>query len=262
MKYRNLRNFTYALLGRGELIFSKDEALCFLGISDAALRNSIKRQVKSKSLIRLMRGYYLIIPPEYQNLGVVPPELFINDLMKSLQLPYYVGLLSAASFYGATHQATRNLQVMTRPPLKDISLGTTSIKFYVNKKLSKVTACQVKTDRGPLTISTPETTCFDLMDYRLASGGINNASTALEAIAEHIQKPLLREICPLFPLSSCQRLGYLFEHLGFQDLSNALQEHLLLNKPYQYIPLIPGLGGGEKNAKWHLIINDRIEPDL
>jgi hypothetical protein len=37
-------------------------------------------------------------------MGIVPPEFYIDDLMKHLTRPYYVSLLNAAAFYGAAHQ--------------------------------------------------------------------------------------------------------------------------------------------------------------
>src|SRR3989338_11706556 len=122
MKFKHLSDYITYLLSRGELILTKALALELLDKSDAAIRNSIKRQVKNKKLIPLLRGYYLIMPPEYTTLGFVPPELFIDDLMKEVGVSYYVGLLSAAGFYGASHQAVQIFQVMVNKPLKPISL--------------------------------------------------------------------------------------------------------------------------------------------
>jgi hypothetical protein len=130
MEYNYLSDYLTTLLSRGELIFSKTSAIKALGKTDAAIRNSIKRKVASREVISLLRGHYLIIPPEYKQLGFVPPELFIDDLMKAANTPYYVGLLSAASFYGATHQATQVFQVMVGERLKPIALRNTRITFY------------------------------------------------------------------------------------------------------------------------------------
>jgi hypothetical protein len=127
MKYNYLSDYLNTLLSKGELIFSKASAIKALSKTDAAIRNSIKRKVALQEIAPLLRGHYLIVPIEYKQLGFVPPELFIDDLMKAVYTPYYVGLLSAASFYGATHQATQIFQVMVGKPLKPIVLGRTRI---------------------------------------------------------------------------------------------------------------------------------------
>lgn len=60
MKLDSLSDYISYLLSRGELILNKASALEALDKSDAAIRNSIKRQVQRKKLIPLFRGYYLI----------------------------------------------------------------------------------------------------------------------------------------------------------------------------------------------------------
>lgn len=262
MRYRKLKDFIYSLLGQGELIFSKKEAQRALGITNAALRNSLKRQVDANKLNRLMKGYYLIIPPEYQNLGFVPPELFMNDLMEGLGVAYYVGLLSAASFYGATHQSVQVFQVMVKTPLRPIRLNSVKIKFYVNQQLDVIPTNSFKTDRGALEVSSPEATCFDLINYRIESGGLNHIATILSELAEKVRGEELYKTAALFPLTSSQRLGYLLEELGYCELSLVLLTYVERRNSYQYIPLVRGAGDGEKNRKWHIIVNEEVDPDL
>lgn len=262
MKHRKLADFIYNLLGQGELVFSKKTARCALSITDSALRNSIKRQVDSNKLHRLMKGYYLIIPPEYQNLGFVPPELFIDDLMKNLGLFYYVGLLSAASFQGATHQSSQVFQVMVKTPLRPIILKSAKVKFYVNKNADQMLLNILETERGSLMVSVPAITCFDLVNYRIASGGINQVATTLKELAERIDGVDLYKVAPRFSLASSQRLGYLLEILGYSDLSGDLLTYIDSKKSYQYVPLVDKAGKGQKNQKWHIIINEAVDSDL
>jgi hypothetical protein len=47
---------------------------------------------------------------------MLPPYLFIDDLMKSLDKPYYVGLLSAAALYGTAHQQPMGYTVISQSP--------------------------------------------------------------------------------------------------------------------------------------------------
>jgi hypothetical protein len=268
MSYKSLSDYLYALMGKGELVFTKQEALNALGISDAALRNSVKRQVASKKVLRLMKGCYLIIPPEYQNLGFVPPENFIHDLMEKVGIPYYICLLSAAAFYGATHQATQIFQVMVGKPLRPLSLKNTRIVFYVHKKFDQMPTNSLKTDRGPLIVSSPTTTVFELMFYNSQSGYLNHIATILKELVPSLRIQDLRSLMTKFPLTVSQRLGYLFESLGHKDISDAFLEYLHRKKPLVYLPLSSKNHGknplkkGTKNQKWHLIINQEIETDL
>ena len=58
------------------------------------------------------KAFYVIVPPEYQIYGCIPAEQLIPILMKHLNTDYYVALLSAGLFHGATHQKPARFQVM------------------------------------------------------------------------------------------------------------------------------------------------------
>lgn len=263
MIFNHLSDYITYLLSRGELILSKTAALKFFDKSDAAIRNSIKRQVKNKKLLPLFRGYYLIIPPEYAALDFVPPERFIDDLMKEIGVSYYIGLLSAASFYGASHQAIQILQVVVSKQLKPISLRRSRIVFYYNKNLQDIPVQQLKTDRGPLTISSPEATAFDLMKYLHQSGGLNHVATVLKELSEKLTSSRLKKLSRLYPIGYSQRLGYLMDLFGFHKLSKGMAESVKdLNPPYIFLRPTKSREHFEKDVKWHLFINEKIEPDL
>ena len=61
----------------------------------------------------VQHDFFMIIPAEYQKLGSLPPHWVIDSLMRYLKQDYYIGLLSAASFYGATEQQPMTFQVIT-----------------------------------------------------------------------------------------------------------------------------------------------------
>jgi hypothetical protein len=60
----------------------------------------------------VLKGFYAIIPVGYALRGAVPPELYIDDLMKYLNRTYYISLLNAAVFYGAAHQQPQDFSVV------------------------------------------------------------------------------------------------------------------------------------------------------
>ncbi len=88
----------------------------FIETSNKVLHTSINRMIKAKRISDVYKGYYVIIPPQYVLKGVVPPSYYIHNMMRYVDKPYYVALLSAAEMYGASHQRAMQTQVMTVPP--------------------------------------------------------------------------------------------------------------------------------------------------
>jgi len=264
MKTRNIQSFIEDLLKKEELVFPKKNLVDFLGKTDAAARNAIKRKIAEGKLLRLSHGYYLIIPPQHQNAGFVPPEEFISDLMKEMNLSYYVGLLCAAGFYGGTHQASQIFQVIIKNPMQSISLKKTRIDFFVNNRIDVLPVNLISSDRGDLRVSSLEVTCLDLLKYFKVCGDIHNVATVLREIMDGIRPNKLLSIADLYPLSVLQRLGYFCDLFDFKKLSSELKKYISSKDVNFYYPLRPPYSGrgGTKNEKWHLIINEKIEADV
>ena len=72
--------------------------------------------------------FYVIVPLEYRAVGAPPVSWFIHDLMKAMELPYYVSLLSAAALHGASHQQPQTFQVMTDRSLRSVLAGRTTLR--------------------------------------------------------------------------------------------------------------------------------------
>ena len=69
------------------------------GVSAEALRQALYRQQKKGRVVRLSRGsdHWLIVPLQYAKSGAPPLEVWLDRyLRKTLGIPYYVALLSAA----------------------------------------------------------------------------------------------------------------------------------------------------------------------
>src|ERR1700756_4457906 len=85
------------------------------GVSAEALRQALHRQQRRGRLIRLSRGsdHWLIVPLQHAAAGAPPLEVWLDRYMsKTLGIPYYVALLSAAETYGASPHAVMVTQVM------------------------------------------------------------------------------------------------------------------------------------------------------
>ncbi len=112
--------------------------------------------------------------------------MFIPDLMKYLNLPYYVGFLSAAQYYGAAHQKPQRFQVVTsknRPPIR---CGRIYVEFIANKKISMMPTKRFNTYAGTIEVATPEVTSADIVTMPQHAAGISNVATVLMELAEKI----------------------------------------------------------------------------
>lgn len=101
---QTLKEFRISLAQEGKNTFCFEEAQKAHGGEIMATRKVLYRLVKTKELFSPRKDFFVIIPPEYQNVGSVPALWFIDAYMQETKSPYYVGLLSSAALLGAAHQ--------------------------------------------------------------------------------------------------------------------------------------------------------------
>jgi len=261
--YSYLIDYIHDLRRQGKYLFLKEEAAKALSVSNNAILLNISRLLKKKKVAHLKKGLYQIIPEEYEHMGSLPPEWFMDDLMAHLQVPYYIGLLTAASFHGAAHQAPQVFQVVCQHVIPPISVGRIHIRFYYSKNLSPIPTQDLKTPAGYVKVSTPEGTAFDLIRYLHQSGHLNHVATVLTELAGTIAPQKLIQVAKHLPIRYAQRLGYILDYLGYESLTESLH-NLVSGKSLRYIPLRPDSPAqdADKNIKWHILINETIEADL
>ncbi|MGH7565906.1 MAG: type IV toxin-antitoxin system AbiEi family antitoxin [Gemmatimonadota bacterium] len=211
------------------------------------------------------RGFYVIVPLEYRSTGSPPPTWFIDDLMRFLAQPYYVGLLSAAAVHGAGHQQPMAFQVITDRPTREIRIGRQRIEFHMNRQIQSLPTLGIQTDTGTMRVSTPEATAYDLVRYASSAGHLDNVATVLDELAEKIEAENLVKLATCLPVPVVQRLGYLLDMLEKRDLADPLAAWLSSrrNRP---VLLATGRGLSDQDAKadprWRVIPNVTLEPDL
>jgi hypothetical protein len=111
-----LSDYIEQKLKLGSITFLKSDAINDLKTTETAFMRASQRLLKKGVLVRPVSGFYVIVEIEYRDAGGPPPIHFIDKLMKYLNLPYYIGLLTAAKFHGATHQSVFETQVFTIKP--------------------------------------------------------------------------------------------------------------------------------------------------
>jgi len=245
------------LNNQGIWSFTFKEAQLNLGKDATA---SIRVLRKKGRIIDPARGFYVIIPEEMSLTGRLPAERFINDLMKFYNVSYYIGLLSAASFYGAAHQSPQVLQVVTDPPRRAIQFGQNKITFYRKKDLDSTPIEMRKTPTGYVKISTTEATFFDMIQYNHRIGGLDHVALVTSELIERFSVSGLKEAVLAFPFPILQRGGFLLETLGFEKGAVILENLINKNNPiYTYLNPTRGKMREPKHRRWKLIVNDKID---
>ena len=133
MKPSSVNEFVDHLQKRARYTFARAEVEAALELAQAALTKGLQRLQKVGRICMIRRGFYVIVPLEYATGGIVPPDWFIDDLMKFLEQPYYVGVLTAAALHGASHQQTQEYQVVVAQPERAIRTANLSIRFFLKK---------------------------------------------------------------------------------------------------------------------------------
>jgi predicted transcriptional regulator of viral defense system len=255
---------------RGKRYFTGEEAISALQISKNALRCAIYKMKKAGDVISPARNLYVMIPPEDQIRGCIPAEELIPILMKHWNIPYYVCLLSAADYYGASHQKPQVFQVMVEKQIKPMVFGKVKIEFIYKKSIKDLPTESRTVNTGYLNVSTPELTVMDLLIYPHRSGGLNHIATVLSELIESIQpEALMRLMKNSAENAWIQRLGYILEHIESIDEKRRRQvidvvHGYLKEQVLNPILLTPELAKNDAplNSKWAIIENTTIESDL
>lgn len=262
-----LLDFVEALQSKGQYWFIRKDVTKKIEIEKQALAKAISRLTKKGKVIRLYRDFHIIIPAEYKKAGVLPPTWFIDPLMQYMGLgsSYYVGLLSAASLYGAAHQKVQEFQVIVPRTVRSIIHGKLRIKFINKKQSQEILIAKFKTDTGYINVSTSESTALDLVQYMGNCGSLGNVATVLMELSGTLDSKKLLDtaIYGKYTIAVIQRLGYILNFLGERKLVENILDFIKEEKP-KYVKLRPDLKTGlfQKNDNWRIIENDVIEVDL
>lgn len=234
-----LSSYAARLQAEGRIVFTRKEAEQALGTSQGAFLDAAERLQKRKSLISPRHGFYVIVPPQFASWEAPPPSWYIDALMRHEGEPYYVGLLKAAELHGATHQAVMEFQIITNKRLPKVRAGRSLIAFYYRKDMEAVATGleDRKTDTGSMKLSSPALTALDLLRYPQASGGIDNIATVLGDLAAKIDRESLARLAAKAEKPVVQRLGYLLEWLGADELVPTLHESLAARGAFGWVEL-------------------------
>ncbi|NNF36638.1 MAG: hypothetical protein HKN68_21230 [Saprospiraceae bacterium] len=259
--YNYIEDYLNDIQSKGRYTVTLGELKNRFNSSEKAIKQNIYRLKRKNQLAHVRKEFYVIVPPQYSNRGMVPPTLFIDDLMQYLKREYYIGLLSASALHGAGHQQPMQFQVITKkPPLRSIKNKKLNIHFFVKSKWQEANIIEKKTEAGFIKVSSPELAAFDLVHYNKKIGGLNRIIPILEDLVESIKSSNLNKTAIGQKVPDMQRLGYLLEQIGNEKLAAVLFKRID-RKPLREIPISLAHKNreGQLNHKWNVIINTELD---
>lgn len=266
MDNRTVSTFLDDLARKGQYHFTVREITEALSLKEDSVPVVLSRLAK-KGKVKIIRDNFGVITGHTS--GVLDPSYFANAMMKHLGSRYYVGLLSAASYWGASHQSPMVYYIVAEKVIKPIRLGGLRIEFITKSNFDEITEIQkVAGVGGYYNVSTPELTAVDLLKFPKKSGHLNNIATIFSDLAPKIDFKKLRLLCEKAstPTALVQRLGFIFDAVLEESKADILQNVLKGRKITRTL-----LSATKKkaeddikypfNRKWSIYENTTVEPD-
>lgn len=205
-------------------------------VSAEALRQALYRQQQRGRLIRLSRGsgHWLIVPLQHAATGAPPLETWLDRyLSKTLGIPYYVALLSAAETYSASPYAVMVTQVMVPERRLSITVGRHKVMFHTRAQIERMPTRWHETPDGRFKISTAELTALELVQRETLVGGMTRVREVLHTLWDACTETgLLEEAMEaLQEVPTAQRLGALLTLDGHDALAAQVARWLQDKQP-------------------------------
>lgn len=267
----HLLSYIKEIRKNGQRCFTISDIVKHYNISLTHARVALHRLLKAGDLISPVRGLYVIIPPEHLSQGSIPAQDLVPLIMQFVGAKYYVALLTAGMYHGATHQKAARFQVITNKRMKHpLTFGAIEIDFIYKKSLMELPTQDVAVSTGYLKVATPELVALDLLIYPNHAGGLNHIATVLSELVEKLDAIKLIGLAKKIDAENqLQRIGYILDRIEAMDeeqvekIIEILATEIALIKP-KYLPLaseIP-IKGYTRCKKWKIIENIEIEGDL
>ena len=259
----SLPDYLDDLQAAGRFVFTTEEMVEALGTSVAAARAALRRLKRKRFVADPYRGFHVVVPPAYRRLGCLPADQFIPDLLAHLGEPYYVGLLSAAQYHGAGHQASMVFQVVVPTSRRGLQCGDVRVDFVARQNMHETPVIERNAETGTIRIATPEATALEVVGYPERCGYLDNVATVLAELSESMSGDLLAAEARRAPMAWGQRLGYLLELVQQTDLASYL-DPVLAERTAFPVALAPwkATSGARRDPRWHVAENIEVVPDV
>lgn len=257
-----VRSVIDQLQSRGTYTFTQDTLLAS-GMEGSSVRRALHRLQLSGRIVRVYRDFWVIVPLEHSQRGIVPPEWYIDALMQHVGIPYSVAMLTAAAMHGAGHQQPQVFQVLAPRPLRPIRVHGSEIQVHVRDMPPDTLIELNPTHTGHVRCTVPELTIVHLVAFMQQCGGIDNTFTVIGELSEQLNDARLMLAAQIERRTPVlQRLGWMLERHG-RHADAEILEQVLASKSLRYVPLDSSESTeGARNQRWRIIENRIPEDDL
>lgn len=249
----------------GRYGFDRVELEKSIAVSSATFGKALLRLAAKHRVRRIRRSFHVILPVEYSAVGMIPTDWFLDDLMRFLGLPYYLGLQSAAALYGAAHQQVQQVQVVISRQERLLQRPGLSIRFFRKLDFTPTPLQSHQGHSGMLPASSPEGTALDLVRYARYIGGMDAVITVLAELAESMSPEKLSAAAAVeSEWAHVQRLGWLLDRLKQTSLADALHSTLGARSslPRAKLDAAGTWGGHPSQNRWRVVENINPQSDL
>ena len=255
---RAIASYLETIQANGQLTFAARDVEPRKGTGRRAVEAALRRQALAGHIARVSRGFFVIVPPEYRSSGVPPVEWWLDDLMEHLQMPYYLGLLSAAEAHGSSHYAVMETQVVTERWLRPVEVGRVRIRFFQKVRIHRMPVDRRQNAWASLAVSAPEATVLDLT-HRRVCGMSRTAAILSDLVGSFGERRLRAALEAADDTPAGQRCGYLLDHLGHAGFARVVGKWLVGRRPRR-VSLEPGSSAaGPDDSRWRVTVNARLE---
>lgn len=220
----------------------------------------VASMVHKGALDRVGRGVYVVRPLRaIGRLWSVSAFAAIAQALRGKK--YYVGGLAALTLHRLTNQLhASTIDVFLAGRMAPQLLANAKVRFH------RVAASELETgvdsmsiEQVPVSVSDPERTLIDALNYPSAFGGIAQGVRAVESGLPKVDPDrLVTYALKLSAMSSLQRLGVLMDRQGAPESLLARLEGEVRNT--KNVPaLVPGPRRGPLNPRWHISENDKAQ---
>ncbi len=264
---KTILEYLEKLQANGRHYFTFDELTLEMGVKRKSISVILSRLAKRERVKVLCRGFGVILDRN----GYEPHiSNYINAMMKHREVNYYVGVLSAAAYWGASHQAAMSYQIVVDKNIKPIYFKGIKIEFIFKSHIClEYGIDKVQGVGGIFNISNPELTAFDIVHFTKRAGELNNVATILEELHEKLNLSKMSALIKKrrIPTQTLQRMGYIFDNVLKLEKLAACIEKAVKKRKAKAILLSsdgdskPKFSDYTRSEKWNIYINVEVESD-
>lgn len=248
-------------LAHGRASLTSSEIAQLLDVPEDQVRRRLHAPARRNEWVTPTRGLWVPVPPEYRTWGAPPGIELVDATMRHRGISYYVGWLSAATLYGAGHQAPQVFQVAVDRQIRDRVVGRTRFVF-AQRDVDRISTIEHPTRTGVARVSSVAATMLDVADDVERAAGLDNAATVILELADHASFNIadVTRLATRFPAAAGRRVGYLLEHYGWsgnpdlEPLRQTVREAVL--SPSRLNPASPDRGNLDPG--WMIRVNSPV----